>query len=57
MLATFGRLVGKNLHDFQPSMVRCNHWENGIPATTFPSDAGCLLMVRTLRVSVLSGRV
>lgn len=41
-LTAFGDLVGKNIRQHGPQLVRALHWEAGLPCTTPPSDAGCV---------------
>eukprot|EP00747_Dinoflagellata_sp_TGD_P166247 gnl/TRDRNA2_/TRDRNA2_188750_c0_seq1.p1 gnl/TRDRNA2_/TRDRNA2_188750_c0~~gnl/TRDRNA2_/TRDRNA2_188750_c0_seq1.p1 ORF type:complete len:516 (-),score=85.31 gnl/TRDRNA2_/TRDRNA2_188750_c0_seq1:148-1695(-) len=41
-LAAFGDLVGRDLWQHRPHLVRALHWESGLPCTTPPSDAGCV---------------
>jgi len=41
-ITAFSELVGLNLWQYEPYMVRALHWEAGLPCTTLPSEAGCL---------------
>ena len=42
VLREFGRLVGRDLQPHGPRLVRCLHWENGVPCNTIPAETGCL---------------